>query len=76
MRDRKYNILDPFRVTIKPPLLGVVVNYFFRYCQILGRWLDVRVWVIMREYHRGRISQDGGFQDLTRCHLGRKERTG
>ena len=27
VRDRKYNITDPFRVTIKPPLLGVVVNF-------------------------------------------------
>ena len=26
MRDRKYNIMDPFRVTIKSPILWVVVN--------------------------------------------------
>jgi hypothetical protein len=27
VRDRKYNMINPFRVTIKPPLLGVVVNF-------------------------------------------------
>lgn len=27
VRDRTYNSVDPFRVTLKPPLLGVVVNF-------------------------------------------------
>jgi len=27
VRERKYNMMDPFRVTAKPTLLGVAVTY-------------------------------------------------